>query len=78
VVCFSVICPHLGCSVNAEPGNKGFQCPCHTSAFDADGKRVAGPSPRDMDALATRIAGGFVEVDFRKYRIGIAEREQIG
>ncbi len=70
---FSAVCPHLGCSVNAHKG--GFACPCHTSAFDADGKRTAGPSPRDLDALATRVdAEGYVEVDFKKFRIGVPER----
>jgi len=77
VTAYSVVCPHLGCSINAEPGGKGFTCPCHTSAFGPDGKRVAGPSPRDMDELKARIEHGFVEIDFHKYRIGIGEREEI-
>jgi cytochrome b6-f complex iron-sulfur subunit/menaquinol-cytochrome c reductase iron-sulfur subunit len=72
VVAFSAVCPHLGCSVNAS--DKGFACPCHTSAFDAGGKRTSGPSPRDLDALATRIEDGFVAVDFRRFRIGIPEK----
>jgi Rieske Fe-S protein len=76
VMALSVVCPHLGCSVNAD--GAGFGCPCHTSAFGPDGKRVAGPSPRDMDGLETKIEDGFVMVAFRKYRIGIAEREPIG
>lgn len=77
VTAFSAVCPHLGCSVNvaAEAGPAGgFACPCHTSAFDPDGKRKSGPSPRDMDVLATRIEEGFVAVDFRRFRIGIAEK----
>jgi cytochrome b6-f complex iron-sulfur subunit/menaquinol-cytochrome c reductase iron-sulfur subunit len=72
VVAFSAVCPHLGCSVNAA--DKGFACPCHTSAFDPDGKRTSGPSPRDLDTLATRIEEGFVAVDFRRFRIGIPEK----
>ena len=80
VTAFSAVCPHLGCSVNVAPeaGERGpaggFACPCHTSAFDPDGKRKSGPSPRDMDVLATRIEDGFVAVDFRRFRIGIAEK----
>jgi cytochrome b6-f complex iron-sulfur subunit/menaquinol-cytochrome c reductase iron-sulfur subunit len=72
---YSAVCPHLGCSVNiaAETG-AGFACPCHTSAFDHHGKRKSGPSPRDLDALATRVEGGFVVVDFRRFRIGIPEK----
>jgi Rieske Fe-S protein len=67
------VCPHLGCSVNAL-ADGAFACPCHTSAFDATGKRVAGPAPRDLDSLATRIEDGFVAVDFRRFRIGVAEK----
>jgi len=75
VTAFSSVCPHLGCSVNIAPGGGvGFACPCHTSAFDPEGKRKSGPSPRDLDALPTRIEEGFVVVDFRRFRIGIAEK----
>lgn len=78
VVAYSVVCPHLGCSVNAVADGKGFSCPCHTSAFDADGKRKAGPSPRDLDELKTKIEDGYVWIDFRKFRIGVEERQEIG
>lgn len=72
VTALSSVCPHLGCSVNAVPS--GFSCPCHTSVFDASGKRTSGPSPRDLDALATKIEDGHVTVDFRRFRIGIETR----
>ena len=74
VLAFSAVCPHLGCSINAVPEGGAFACPCHTSAFDADGKRKSGPSPRDMDGMATKIEDGFVAVDFRRFRIGVAEK----
>jgi len=80
VSAFSAVCPHLGCSVNVAPAAtaagapSGFACPCHTSAFAPDGKRTSGPSPRDLDALATRLEDGFVAVDFRRFRIGIPEK----
>ncbi|MEO7109406.1 MAG: ubiquinol-cytochrome c reductase iron-sulfur subunit, partial [Polyangiaceae bacterium] len=54
----SVVCPHLGCSVAIED-DKTFLCPCHSSTFARDGKKVAGPSPRDMDPLATKIQDDF-------------------
>jgi menaquinol-cytochrome c reductase iron-sulfur subunit len=79
VLAFSAVCPHLGCSVNAvssadgTPGG-GFACPCHTSSFDAKGKRTSGPSPRDLDMLETRVEEGHVAVDFRRFRIGIEEK----
>jgi cytochrome b6-f complex iron-sulfur subunit/menaquinol-cytochrome c reductase iron-sulfur subunit len=77
VTAFSAVCPHLGCSVNVAPEGgaaAGFACPCHTSAFGPDGKRKSGPSPRDMDVLATRVEEGFVAVDFRRFRIGVHEK----
>jgi Rieske Fe-S protein len=73
VTAFSAVCPHLGCSVNAQPDG-GFSCPCHTSAFDPQGKKKSGPAPRDMDTLESRIEDGFVAVDFRRFRIGVAEK----
>jgi cytochrome b6-f complex iron-sulfur subunit/menaquinol-cytochrome c reductase iron-sulfur subunit len=78
VAALSVTCPHLGCAIDRSPDGSGFQCPCHTSAFSVDGKRVSGPAPRDMDPLSLRTVDGFVEVDFRKFRIGVAERSEMG
>lgn len=75
---FSAVCPHLGCSVNAvaAPDGKGtgFACPCHTSSFDPAGRRTSGPSPRDLDALETKVEDGHVTVDFRRFRIGIEQK----
>ncbi len=75
---YSVVCPHLGCSINVASQGKGFECPCHDSSFDESGKRESGPSPRDMDALEARVTGGVVEVDFRRFKQGTAERVEIG
>jgi menaquinol-cytochrome c reductase iron-sulfur subunit len=75
VLAFSAVCPHLGCSVNAVPAGGGsFACPCHTSAFGPDGQRTSGPAPRNLDALATRIEGGIVVVEFKRFRIGVHEQ----
>lgn len=75
VTAFSSVCPHLGCSVNVAPQKEaGFACPCHTSAFERDGKRRSGPAPRDLDSLATRLEEGFVAVEFKRFRIGVPEK----
>lgn len=74
----SVVCPHLGCSIDASGEGKGFACPCHDSSFDGSGKREKGPSPRDMDALETRVTDGVVEVDFKRFRHGTPERVEVG
>ncbi len=49
----SLVCPHLGCSVKAQPD--GFQCPCHGSRFDADGGLVNGPASRPLTPLRVEV-----------------------
>lgn len=73
---YSVVCPHLGCGIELIEAR--FACPCHTSAFDLQGRPVTGPSPRGMDPLETRVADGNVAVKYKRFRIGVAEREAIG
>ncbi len=77
VAAWSTTCPHLGCSVDRASSGKGFYCPCHDSSFDAEGKRVSGPSPRDLDSLATRIEDGVVAVAFQRFRQGTAEKSAV-
>ncbi len=73
---WSVVCPHLGCAILARAAT--FTCPCHDSAFDSQGRRLSGPSPRDLDSLDTRVEDGFVFVDFRRFRQGTPEKLAIG
>ena len=77
VSALSVVCPHLGCSVAVEE-DKTFSCPCHTSNFDHAGKRLSGPSPRDMDPLTTKIQDDFVYVQFARFRTGTENRIKVG
>lgn len=78
VTALSAECPHLGCAIDLRPSGEAFSCPCHTSNFTLDGKAQAGPSPRPMDELATRITDdGWVEVDFRRYRQGTAQKVEL-
>ncbi len=78
VKAWSTTCPHLGCSVDRASTGPGFYCPCHDSSFDAEGRRLNGPSPRDLDALETKVEDGVVFVDFRRFRQGIAEKAPVG
>jgi Rieske Fe-S protein len=78
VKAWSVVCPHLGCSIDRSASGPGFNCPCHDSSFTPDGKRLDGPSPRDMDVLETRVEDGFVLVNHRRFRQGTPEKDPIG
>lgn len=80
---FTVTCPHLGCAIDlvADPAGKptGYNCPCHDSSFDISGKRGEGPSPRDMDPVPVEVAAdGTVTVTFKRFRIGVETREELG
>jgi Rieske Fe-S protein len=78
VTAWSVTCPHLGCAVGLRAGAPGFNCPCHDSSFDVDGRRLDGPSPRDLDTLSTKVEDGFVLVDFQRFRQGTSDKAPVG
>jgi menaquinol-cytochrome c reductase iron-sulfur subunit len=71
----SSICPHMGCTVAWRQGNDDFYCPCHGSIFKADGTHVSGPSPRGMDPLPHKIAGGKLMVKFEYFRENVPNQE---
>ncbi|MCA1559802.1 MAG: ubiquinol-cytochrome c reductase iron-sulfur subunit [Acidobacteria bacterium] len=51
----SATCTHLGCQVRWDGTAKHFRCPCHGGAYDPTGQVVAGPPPRPLDTLETRV-----------------------
>ncbi len=56
VIAFTAECPHLGCAINRSADGKGFFCPCHTSAFDMEGKPLNQIPPRPMDRLDVELS----------------------
>ena len=61
VYAISIVCTHLGCIV--KPTADGFECPCHGSAFAADGRVVRGPAPQPLSWIKVSAAGGTIVVD---------------
>jgi Rieske Fe-S protein len=76
VLAFSSICPHLGCSVDYLPESRGFNCPCHGSAFTSEGRVISGPSPRPLDLLEARIEGGRVLVKLERFDSGSPDQRK--
>ncbi len=53
-------CPHAGCGVDWEGEN--FVCPCHGSAFAADGSRTRGPAKANLTAYKVKVEKGEIFV----------------
>lgn len=46
VVC--AVCPHMKCIVNWNNAEQTWDCPCHGSRFEIDGKYIEGPATQDL------------------------------
>lgn len=51
----SLICTHLGCTVNVTPDT--LVCPCHGSVFDRNGNVLQGPAGRPLERLQIEEEG---------------------
>lgn len=40
-------CPHLGCALQWNPWEHTWDCPCHGSRFDREGKLLSAPAAKD-------------------------------
>jgi len=51
-VAFDAVCPHAGCTVGYDPGQKVIICPCHGSQFNAGtGAVEVGPATTGLQKL---------------------------
>ncbi len=55
IFALSLVCTHLGCTVNVTPGE--IVCPCHGSVFDRHGQVLKGPANRPLKRLEVREEG---------------------
>jgi glycine/D-amino acid oxidase-like deaminating enzyme/nitrite reductase/ring-hydroxylating ferredoxin subunit len=53
----SPVCTHMKCFVQWNKGEQTWDCPCHGSRFDPDGKIISGPAVIDLEQKTIQAAG---------------------
>jgi cytochrome b6-f complex iron-sulfur subunit len=51
------VCTHMQCTVSYNALNLTFDCPCHDSTYEIDGKVIAGPAIRPLRTFAASSDG---------------------
>ena len=70
VTVFAPLCTHLGCGYHWDTTDRRFKCPCHGSVYDVTGEVLAGPAPRALDRLPTKIEAGRLLVLYKEFKSG--------
>ena len=77
VTVFSPMCTHLGCGYHWDGAAQQFKCPCHGSVYDISGRVLAGPAPRPLDALPSKVDNGRLLVVFKEFKSGVAKQIEL-
>jgi menaquinol-cytochrome c reductase iron-sulfur subunit len=77
VTVFSPMCTHLGCGYHWDGGAQQFKCPCHGSVYDISGRVLAGPAPRQLDALPSKVDNGRLLIVFKEFKSGVPKQVEL-
>ncbi|OKH21733.1 cytochrome b6-f complex iron-sulfur subunit 1 [Hydrococcus rivularis NIES-593] len=55
-------CTHLGCTFPWNPNENQFQCPCHGSRYDPEGRVVRGPAPLPLKLVRVAVETDFIRI----------------
>ncbi len=77
VTVYSPICPHLGCGYRWGNQERLFKCPCHGSVYDMEGTVKAGPAPRPLDTLPSKVENGELLVLYQEFKSGLPDKVEL-
>ncbi len=63
---FTAICTHLDCTVQYRPDLQRIWCACHNGQYDLNGRNVAGPPPRPLEAYDVNVADDEIAITRRQ------------
>jgi Rieske Fe-S protein len=48
IIAISLVCTHLGCTIEENEDSEGFTCPCHGSRYSRSGNVLEGPATKKL------------------------------
>ena len=67
LMAISMVCSHLGCTVNWDASEQLFKCPCHASVYDSLGNVVKSPATKALNYHRVIVENGEVLVDLGNF-----------
>jgi cytochrome b6-f complex iron-sulfur subunit len=61
-VALSLVCTHLGCTVDYNKASDEFLCPCHGSKYNGKGEVLLGPAAAPLEKLKVTVTGNVLTV----------------
>lgn len=69
LMAISMICSHLGCTVNWDAAEQVFKCPCHSSSFDRYGDVIKSPASKALNYHKVLIKEDKILVDLENIMV---------